>query len=117
MITHDAAAALDAVRAEARREGMRDAAADFDRADWFWRVMDPDDCVDSHEEAVNRSMVGRFCVCQIASSFTGPVRYGFVAPVLDPDIDGEEFVHFATHDEAVEAARIRAALAEKGGAE
>lgn len=85
--------------------------AAFDRADWFWRTMDPDDCGDSPEEAINRAMVGRFCVCEIASSYSGPTRYGFIAPVLDPESDEEEFVHFATQQEAIDAAKARAALA------
>ena len=88
-----------------------DQAAAFDRADWFWRAMDPDDCGDSPEEAINRAMVGRFCVCEIASSYSGPTRYGFIAPVLDPESDDEEFVHFATQQEAIDAAKARAALA------
>ena len=89
-----------------------DQAAAFDRADWFWRAMDPDDCGDSPEEAINRAMVGRFCVCEIASSYSGPTRYGFIAPVLDPESDDEEFVHFATQQEAIDAAKARAALAQ-----
>lgn len=85
----------------------------FDSADWFWRAMDPDDCGDTPSEAINRGMLGRFCVCEIASSFTGPTRYGFIQPVSDPESDEEEFVHFATHQEALDAAiRARAALKE-----
>lgn len=86
-------------------------AASFDRADWFWRAMDPDDCGDSPEEAINRAMVGRFCVCEIASSYAGPTRYGFIAPVLDPESDDEEFIHFATQQEAIEEAKRRAEAA------
>ena len=88
---------------------VTDDAAAFDRADWFWRTMDPDDCGDSPEEAISRAMVGQFCVCEIASSYHGPTRYGFIAPVLDPASDDEEFVHFATQQEAVEAAKARRA--------
>lgn len=97
----------------AQVEAMRraaDPAEAFDKADWFWRTMDPDDCGDSPQEAINRAMVGRFCVCEIASSYSGPTRYGFIAPVLDPDSDEEEFVHFATQQEAIDAAKARAAL-------
>lgn len=83
----------------------------FVKADWFWRTMDPDDCGDSPEEAINRGMVGRFCVCEIASSYTGPTRYGFLAPVLDPESDDEEFVHFATQEEAIAEAKRRAEAA------
>lgn len=79
----------------------------FDAADWFWRVMDPDDNADTPAEAIHRSMVGLYCVCEIASSYTGPTRYGFVAPVLDPESDDEEFLHFATQEEAVSAAHER----------
>jgi len=79
----------------------------FEAADWYWRTMDPDDCGDSPEEAINRAMVGQFCVCEIASSFTGPTRYGFIAPVVDPESDDEEFVHFATQQEAIDAAKAR----------
>ncbi len=86
----------------------------FDQADWYWRVADPDDCGDSPEEAINRSMLGDFVVCKIASSFTGATRYGFVAPVLDPESDDTEFVHFATQAEALEAARVRALAARDG---
>lgn len=77
----------------------------FEKADWFWRTMDPDDCGDSPAEALSRAMVGRFCVCEVASSYFGPTRYGFITPVADPESDDEEFVHFATQAEAVEAAR------------
>jgi len=102
---------LRAQLAEAqKREAGTDEATAFDRADWFWRTMDPDDCGDSPEEAINRAMVGRFCVCEIASSYSGPTRYGFIAPVLDPERDDEEFVHFATQQEAIDAAKARAAL-------
>lgn len=79
----------------------------FDNADWFWRTMDPDDCGDNPAEAINRGMVGNFCVCEIASSYVGPIRYGFTAPVLDAESDDEEFVHFATQEEAIKAAKER----------
>lgn len=107
-------AAIAAARAEGVREGMlkagvMDPASAFNHADWFWRAMDPDDCGDSPEEAINRAMVGRFCVCEIASSYAGPTRYGFIAPVLDPESDDEEFIHFATQQEAIEEAKRRAA--------
>ena len=99
--------------AEAEARGMdraapTDPASAFNRADWFWRAMDPDDCGDSPEEAINRAMVGCFCVCEIASSYAGPTRYGFIAPVLDPESDDEEFVHFATQQEAIDEAKRRA---------
>lgn len=118
-IMTEAAARIEALEAENARlrealEGKpRDEAEAFDRADWFWRVYDPDDCGDTPSEALNRAMVGRFCVCEVASSYLGPVRYGFIAPVTDPESDDEEFVHFATCEEAVEAAKARAALEEK----
>lgn len=79
----------------------------FDRADWYWRTMDPDDSGDTPEDAIMRSMVGDFCVCEIASSYRGPTRYGFIAPVADPESDDTEFVHFATQDEAIAAANER----------
>ena len=81
----------------------------FDRADWFWRVMDPDDSADTPAEAIHRGMIGDYCVCEIASSYTGPVRFGFTAPVLDPDSDDTEFLHFETQQEAIDAAKARAA--------
>lgn len=89
-----------------------DPAKAFDNADWFWRTMDPDDCGDTPYEAISRAMVGRFCVCEIASSYAGPTRYGFIAPVLDPESDDEEFVHFATQQEAIDAAKARAGIKE-----
>ena len=89
--------------------------SNFDSADWFWRTMDPDDSGDTPEDAVIRGMIGHFCVCEIASSYRGPTRYGFVAPSLDLDDDGTEFVHFATQAEAIDAAKTRAALTGKGG--
>ena len=104
-------------RPRAAQTPPEDEATKFDRADWYWRTMDPDDCGDSPEEAINRAMVGQFCVCEIASSYNGPIRYGFIAPVLEVDSDDEEFLHFATQDEAVAAAKTRAALAKQGGAE
>ena len=96
------------------REPWADEAKAFDDAHWFWRTMDPDDCGDSPIEAINRGMVGRFCVCEVASSYSGPTRYGFIAPVLDPESDDEEFVHFATKQEAIDAAKTRAAITEAG---
>lgn len=81
----------------------------FDRADWFWRVMDPDDSADTPAEAIHRGMIGDYCVCEIASSYTGPVRFGFTAPVLDPDSDDTEFLHFETQQKAIDAAKARAA--------
>lgn len=98
------------------RDRLREALAerdisDFNGADWFWRTMDPDDCGDAPEEAINRGMVGRLCVCEIACSFSGPTRYGFIAPSPDPDSDDEVFVHFATKEQAIEAVLdLRAAL-------
>ena len=104
------------IRSALTAQPSPDVAAQFDNADWYWRTMDPDDCGNSPEEAVNRGMLGRFCVCEIASSYAGPTRYGFIAPVLDPESDDEEFVHFDTHEDAIEAAKARAALARvKGG--
>lgn len=105
----DVVAALRSAPPVGARVAVQDDAAAFDKADWFWRTMDPDDCGDSPEEAINRAMVGKFCVCEIASSYRGPTRYGFSAPVLDPASDDEEFVHFATQQEAVEAAKTRRA--------
>ena len=90
-------------------DAVQEAARAFDSADWYWRTMDPDDCGDSPNEAISRAMIGNFCVCEIASSFTGPIRYGFTAPVLDADSDDEEFLHFATQQEAIDAARERSA--------
>lgn len=114
--THRAEAAEAEVARLREALGIKgDQAASFDSADWFWRTMDPDDCGDRPEEAINRAMVGRFCVCEIASSYTGPTRYGFIAPVLDPDSDDEEFVHFATQQEAIDAANARAALTKEAG--
>lgn len=101
---------LAAARAELETVKAERDALSFEGADWFYRTMDPDDCGDSPEEAINRGMVGRFCVCEIASSYAGPTRYGFIAPVLDPESDGEEFIHFATQQEAIDAAKARAAL-------
>lgn len=90
----------------------------FDRADWYWRAMDPDDCGDTPSEAIHRGMIGDFCVCEIASSYTGPVRYGFTAPVLDPESDDNEFLHFGTQQEAIDAAKERiaalSAISEQG---
>lgn len=111
----DMAAEIEVAKlvSEAEARGMEraaptDPASAFNRADWFWRAMDPDDCGDSPEEAINRAMVGCFCVCEIASSYAGPTRYGFIAPVLDPESDDEEFVHFATQQEAIDEAKRRA---------
>jgi hypothetical protein len=87
-----------------RRAGEAEA---FDRADWFWRTMDPDDSGDSPSEALNGGMVGPYCVCEVGSSYAGPTRFGFIAPVLDPESDDEEFLHFATQEEAVSAANDR----------
>jgi len=99
----DAAAALDRIKAEAVREAL----SDFTKADWFWRDLDPDDCGDTPDEAINAGMVGRFAVCHIRSSFTGPDRFCFIAPVLDPESDDEECLCFATEEEAIAAAKER----------
>ena len=105
-----ALAALSARDDAMRAEGRREAYASFDRADWFWRVMDPDDSSDNPAECIHRGYIGPFTVCEIASSYRGPTRFGFNAPTLDPKSDDEEFLHFATQDEAIAAAAIHAAL-------
>lgn len=106
---------LTATQAEAMIRHMlerlpaEDSAAAFDKADFFWRTLDPDDSGDNPSEALARGMVGSYTVCEVASSFTGPVRYGFTAPVLADDSDDEEFLHFATKAEAMSAAGERLA--------
>lgn len=99
----DARAALDRIKAEAVKEAF----SDFTKADWFWRDLDPDDSGDTPDEAINRGMVGRFTVCHIRSSFTGPDRFCFIAPVLDPESDEEGCLCFATQEEAIAAAKER----------
>jgi len=103
------AAALRAQQPAAPVSGVtvQDDASAFDRADWFWRTMDPDDCGDNPAEAINRAMVGQFVVCEIASSYNGPTRYGFIAPVLDLESDEDEFLHFSSQQEAIDAAKDR----------
>lgn len=103
MTDADAAAALARIKAEAVKEAL----SDFSKADWFWRDLDPDDSGDTPDEAINRGMVGRFAVCHIRSSFTGPDRFCFIAPVLDPESDDEECLCFATQEEAIAAAKER----------
>ena len=106
---------LIAARAELKRL-RANRFASFDGADWFWRIMDPDDSADTPTECINRSCVGLFAVCEIASSYQGPTRFGFNAPVLDPESDDEEFMHFETQEEAIAAANVRLeALKQKGG--
>lgn len=97
---------------------VQEAFGDFDKADWFWRDLDPDDCGDNPQEAVHRSMLGNFTVCHIRSSFTGPSKFCFTAPVLDPASDDEECLCFDTQDEAIAAANERRATLAKldGGA-
>lgn len=95
-------------RAGGRSNASSDVAGVFDRADWFWRTLDPDDAGDNPEEAINRGMLGTFCVAEIACSFSGPTRYGFLAEL--PDSDEQEFRHFATQEEAVEACKAAHAL-------
>ena len=112
-LCHDDHPAVKALVTEAEARGAKNALRDFDKADWFWRTMDPDDNGDTPYEAVHRAMLGNFCVCEVASSFAGPTRYGFTAPVLDPESDDEEFVHFATHEEAMKAAKERSAAAHR----
>lgn len=114
-------AEVNAILALIGKEGVPDTQAvrdaeRFEKADWFWRVLDPDDSGDTPEEAINRGMIPLLCVCQIASSYTGPVRFGFIAPSLDPESDEDEFLHFATEEEAIAAAKERRALLPKGGA-
>jgi len=71
--------------------------------------MDPDDNGDNPAECIHHAYFGHFTVCEIASSYRGPTRFGFNAPVLDPESDDEEFLHFATKDEAIAAAHERRA--------
>lgn len=84
----------------------------FEKADWFWRTIDPDDSGDSPAEALNTGMVPPYCVCEVGSSYVGPTRFGFNARVLDPESDDEEFIHFATQEEAIAAAEDRRAAVE-----
>lgn len=116
--SHSVSAELATLRAEIEqlrreRDAIRnetlEAAKRFDVADWYWRTLDPDDSADNPGEALNRGMVPNFVVCEVASSFSGPTRYGFNALVLDPESDDEEFLHFATQEEAIAAAKERAA--------
>jgi len=107
----DARAAMDRIKAEAVKEAL----SDFAKADWFWRDLDPDDCGDTPDEAINAGMVGSFTVCHIRSSFTGPDRFCFIAPVLDPESDDEECLCFVTEDEAVAAAKGRRAILAAAG--
>lgn len=104
-------AALDRIKAEAVKEAM----ADFSKADWFWRDLDPDDCGDTPDEAINAGMVGRFTVCLIRSAFTGPDRFCFISPVLDPESDDEECLCFRTEDEAIAAVEERLATLKATG--
>jgi hypothetical protein len=83
------------------------AATRFEEADFYWRTMDPDDSGEYPQDCINRAGLGLYCVAEIASSFTGPKRFGFVAPVLDIHSDEEEFLHFETQAEALEAAAAR----------
>lgn len=84
-----------------------DDVTEFEAADWYWRTMDPDDSGDYPQDAINRAGLGPYCIAEIASSFTGPRRFGFIAPVLELDSDEEEFLHFATEAEALDAAKLR----------
>lgn len=95
-------------REEAENQRLREALRDFDKADWFWRDLDPDDSGDSAHEAI--SMLPDFMVSCVCSSFSGPTRYVFRAPVLDSGSDDTEVLHFATESEAIATARARAAL-------
>lgn len=104
----DATAALAARDAAMIARGMREDLT-FDGADWFWRVMDPDDNGDNPSEAITRGYIGQFTVCEIACSYRGPTRFGFNAPVLDHESDEDEFLHFETQHEAIDAAKDRRA--------
>ena len=104
----EATAALAARDAAMIARGMREDLT-FDGADWFWRVMDPDDNGDNPSEAITRGYIGQFTVCEIACSYRGPTRFGFNAPVLDHESDEDEFLHFETQQEAIDAAKDRRA--------
>ena len=108
LTTSDATAALAARDAAMIARGMREDLT-FDGADWFWRVMDPDDNGDNPSEAITRGYIGQFTVCEIACSYRGPTRFGFNAPVLDHESDEDEFLHFETQQEAIDAAKDRRA--------
>lgn len=104
------AQAQEIAKLRAENERLSGKASDgerFDAADWFWRDMDPDDNGDSAHEAI--VMMPEYCVCCVNSSFTGPTRFAFRAPVLDAESDDTEILHFATKDEALEAASKRMA--------
>lgn len=114
--THPLMVAAKRVRHALSRNGLPAAdtpASAFDKADFFWRTMDPDDNGPSPDEALKMGGVGNYTVCEVASSYAGPTRYGFIAPVLDPETDDEEFLHFATKAEAMTAAGERLAAVEK----
>jgi len=108
---HDRDALAAHVAAEVAKARAEDAAwlQSFDSADWFWRQMDPDDNADNPAEVIHRAYLGQFTICEIASSYRGPTRFGFNAPVLDPESDDEEFLHFETREYAMEAAKARQA--------
>ena len=89
-----------------------DDATEFDAADHYWRDIDPEDCGNHPQEALSKGYVGHYTVCAVSCSFTGPTRFGFSAPVLDPESDDEEFLHFGTEDEALAAAQERCAIIE-----
>ena len=79
----------------------------FDRADWFWRDLDPDDSGDCPGNALQ--FHPELTVSLIHSSYRGPSRWVFRAEVLDPDSNDTEVLHFDTRDEAMAAAQERAA--------
>lgn len=74
--------------------------------DWWWRDLEPDDSGDSPHEAL--SLVPDLCVCLLRSSYTGPTKFAFRAPRLDPDTDDTEVLLFDTEAEALAAAKTRA---------
>lgn len=79
----------------------------FDRADWFWRDLDPDDSGDCPGNALQ--FHPDLTVSLIHSSYRGPCRWVFRAEVLDPDSNDTEVLHFDKRDEAMAAAQERAA--------
>jgi hypothetical protein len=109
---------LDALEAdEARVKELEEAmkpkttAEAFDHADWYWSVHDPDDS-DTNPYNICHQM-GEYIVREIASSYSGPTRFAFIAPVDGSD-DAEIF-HFETREKAVEDARARIVAAIRKG--
>jgi hypothetical protein len=101
-------AALEAVApliAAQAIEDQRRSLRDPQRADWYWRDLDPDDCGYCVNDAI--TMMGEGVVCHVRSSFIGPDFFAAIVPVLDKESDDTEELIAETAEECARLVQER----------